>query len=118
MKRNTAMLTGAAAMALGGGAVMAPVAMADPIPAASSYADLLEPVPDARARLHADDALADSNAHLIPAQLNIGIGVGHHHHHHHHYSARWYRNHGYVWNGQMWVIRPRMHHHHHHHHMR
>jgi len=116
MTRKTAMLAGAAAIVLGGGAVLAPVAMAEPIPAAHSYADLLEPVPDARARLHADDAMAASEAHVIPAGINIGIGIGHHHHHHH-YSARWYRDHGYVWGGRGWVIqmRPRHHHHHHHH---
>ena len=104
-------------MALAGQAMAAPAAVADPIPPALSYADLLMPVPDAMARIHADDAAARASAHLIPAQISIGIGVPHHHHHHHH-SARWYRSHGYYWNGQIWLQGPppRPHHHHHHHH--
>ena len=119
MQTRTAMLTGAAALALTGGAMLAPPAMAEPIPPAASYADLLEPVPDARARIHADDARDSGDARVIPAQLSIGIGIGHHHHHHHH-SARWYRRHGFYWNGQVWIQgpppRPNYHHHHHHHH--
>jgi hypothetical protein len=136
------MLAGAAAIAIGSSLTVAPVAMADPIPQAQSYADLLVPVPDAMARLHADDEIM-ADAHVIPAQLSLGINLGHHHHHHHHHSARWYRNHGYAWNGQVWVmgpppmwhnhhadwyrsrgwawngngwVQPRHHHHHHHHH--
>ena len=104
MKHKTIMLTSAAAIALVG---VAPVAMADPIPAAHSYADLLEPVPDAMARIHADDDLM-ADARVIPAGINIGIGVNlhHHHHHHHHHNAGWYRSRGYVWNGQVWVMGP------------
>jgi len=145
MRTRTFMMTGAAAIALAAGALLAPVAMADPIPQAASYADLLEPVPDAMARIHADDALGSGDARFIPAQINIGIGIGHHHHHHH--SARWYRDHGFFWNGRVWVQGPppppvfwhnhhadwyrahgyywdghvwamRHHHHHHHHHWR
>jgi hypothetical protein len=152
MTRKTTMLCSAAAFALIGAMIgPAPSALADPVPAAASYADLLEPVPDARARLQADDAMADDkmvgNARMIPAGLNIGLGINlHHHHHHHHHSARWYRGHGYYWNGRFWMqgppppppywhhhhadwyrgngyswdgrvwIAPRVHHHHHHHH--
>ena len=125
MQTKKLMLAGAAVIALIGGAMQAPVAMADPIPAAASYADLLEPVPDAMARIHADDQLAQENARLIPAQIRIGIGSDHHHHHHHaqyrrYRSARWYRNHGFYWNGEVWLQgpppRPRYEHHHHHHH--
>jgi hypothetical protein len=106
MKHKTIMLASAAGIALVGSAALAPMAMADPIPAARSYADLLEPVPDAMARLHADDEM-QSEARMIPAGLNIGIGVNmHHHHHHHHHSARWFRSHGYFWNGQVWVMGP------------
>ena len=105
-------LAGTAAIALGASLAFAPLAMADPIPVANSYADLLVPVPDAMARLHADDAIM-ADAHVIPAQLSVGINLGHHHHHHHH-SARWYRNHGYTWNGQVWLIgTPRYWHNHH-----
>jgi hypothetical protein len=139
MRTKTLMLAGAAAVALTGSGLIAPAAMADPIPPAASYADLLQPVPDAAARLDADDARATRDARVIPAQLEIGIGIGHHHHHHHHHhhSRRWYRANGYYWNGQVWLLapppRPRYdnrydnrgyynggeyhdHHHHHHHH--
>jgi len=105
-------LAGTAAIALGASLAFAPLAMADPIPVANSYADLLVPVPDAMARLHADDAIM-ADAHVIPAQLSVGINLGHHHHHHHH-SARWYRNHGYTWNGQVWLIGPPRYWHNHH----
>jgi hypothetical protein len=118
MQTKTGMLAGAAAIAMTGSVVLAPAVMADPIPPAASYAELLEPVPDAMARIHADDATAAGDARVIPAQLQVGIGIGHHHHHHHHHSARWYRHHGYYWNGGAWLQGPppRPHHHHHHHH--
>ncbi len=147
MRRKTWMMTGAGAVALAGGAVLAPLAHADaaqdPIPAAQSYADLLEPVPDAMARIHADDAMGAVAPQVIQTGLEIGINL---HHHHHHHNARWYRGHGYFWNGQVWVLGPpppppywhhhhadwyrsngyvwngrgwaRPHHHHHHHHWR
>ncbi|WP_428334055.1 hypothetical protein [Novosphingobium sp.] len=112
MNHKTRMLAGAAAIALGASLAFAPLAMADPIPVANSYADLLVPVPDAMARLHADDAIM-ADAQVIPAQLSVGINLGHHHHHHHH-SARWYRSHGYSWNGQVWLIGPPRYWHNHH----
>jgi len=63
---------------------------------ASSYADLLTPVPNAMAALQADDAAKEQAKDTRVAQLVV---VDHHHHHHHHH----YRRH-------------RHHHHHHHHH--
>lgn len=108
MQHKTMMMTGAAALALAGGTMVAPMANADPIPVAASYADLLEPVPDAMARVHADDARMEQDARMIPAQLGIGIGINLHDHHHHrqYRSPRWYRSHGYAWNGRVWVIGP------------
>ncbi len=107
MAVKTFWLTSAAAAAfLIGGAVAGQVA-AHPIPAAATYADLLEPVPDAGARLAADDQLQMQTAHLELAQYNVA-------HHHHHHSRRWYRANGYSWNGSAWVILQTHHHHHHH----
>ena len=63
----------------------------------SSFAELLEPIPDAAARLKAMDE-AQSAA---PAERNIQLAY--HHHHHHHRFWRRFRHH---------------HHHHHHHHWR
>jgi hypothetical protein len=80
------------------------------VPVAASYAELLQPIPNAVERLRAADAEADARpARLIEAQY-----VAHHHHHHHHHNRGWYLKNGYVWLGGAWVLRP--HHHHHHHH--
>jgi hypothetical protein len=96
-------------------------AQATPAPApsdtltASSYADLLEPIPNAAKILQALDEQAPTAA----AQGNVELaGWYHHHHHHHHHHHRriivvpahpwwWYRHH-----------RHHHHHHHHHHHFR
>ena len=114
MERRTEIMVGAAAAALTAASPMLGTpAAAQPIPAAVSYADLLEPVPHAVERLNA----ADRAARLIPVQYQQdGPQAHHHHHHHHHHSRRWYRANGYVWSGGAWVLRPVNHHHHHHHH--
>jgi hypothetical protein len=123
MDNKTINVIGAAAVIAAGtaGTAAAAPASAEPIPAAASYADLLQPVPDAMSRLTADDAAhQNAPAKLFDAQYNPGgpYAHHHHHHHHHHHSRRWYFQHGYIWNGGVWVLRPvrRYHHHHHHHH--
>jgi hypothetical protein len=72
-------------------------AQATPAPtdvlAANSYAELLQPVPDASARLKA----LDEHQSTAPGGRPIQLAYHHHHHHHHHH-------------------RRRHHHHHHHHH--
>jgi hypothetical protein len=60
-----------------------------------SYADLLEPIPDAAALLKAGDMAR-------PAAAGDIQPVQYHHHHHHHHYRRYYHHH----------------HHHHHHHYR
>ena len=63
---------------------------------ASSYRDLLDPVPNPLTALRADDArLAET-----PAVGGTQVAQYHHHHHHHHHI----------------IPRRRRHHHHHHHH--
>jgi hypothetical protein len=74
---------------------------------AGSYADLLEPIPNATEKLQAVDE--NPSARIVQtAQLFIE----HHHHHHHH--------HGYYRGGPRIVVTPgyryRRYHHHHHHH--
>lgn len=68
---------------------------------ARSYAELLQPIPNAVALLMAADAMnaAPAKAEAGP-NSNVQLVQYHHHHHHHHH--RWYRR--------------RYHHHHHHHH--
>ncbi len=91
------------------------VAHASPAPSpsdalkADSYADLLEPIPNAAKVLQTLDEQA-------PAQsADDGVKVAqyfrHHHHHHHH--------HAYRYAPRVYVVPPRRryyHHHHHHHH--
>ena len=125
MKRKTAMMMGAAAALTAGPALAQPVTPpAEPaVPAASSYADLLQPIPNAVERLKIADLQEQQAppARLIEAQYQpYGQPQNHHHHHHHHHDRGWYQSHGYVWWNGAWIIRPawwgnRRHHHHHHH---
>jgi hypothetical protein len=114
MEKKIAGLLGAVATLGTFGAVEAAPA---PLPAptdvlrANSFADLLEPIPDAARLLQAVDESApakDSNVQL--AQVVIGIGGAHHHHHHHHHHSQYRRY------APRIVVVPRRHHHHHHHH--
>ena len=84
------------------------------VPVATSYAELLQPIPNATERLQLADAEDQAAApRLIPAQW----GRDHHHHHHHHHNRAWWLPaHGYYWFGGRWTLRPVHHHHHHHHH--
>ena len=109
MEKKIAGLLGAMATL---GAFSAAQAAPSPTPApsdllrANSFADLLEPIPNAAALLKAVDESptpsADENVKL--AQYY------HHHHHHHHHHHSFYRRYGPV------VVVPRYRHHHHHHH--
>jgi hypothetical protein len=68
---------------------------------AQSYADLLNPIPNAAAILKAADEAGDTSG------VRVAENAHHHHHHHHHHSYRRERK---------IIIAPRRHHHHHHHH--
>jgi hypothetical protein len=81
---------------------------------ARSYAELLDPVPNALAMLRA----ADASARSAPAGEATGEGANvqlaqyhHHHHHHHHLYRRFYHHHHHHH-----LYRRFYHHHHHHHH--
>src|ERR1017187_4087873 len=79
---------------------------------ANSFADLLEPIPNAAALLQA----VDESGPVSSADENVQLAqfyVHHHHHHHHHHSQ--YREYA----PRIVVVPPRYrrpHHHHHHHH--
>ncbi len=85
------------------------VAQAAPAPTpadalqANSFADLLEPIPNAKALLQAVDEREPAPA----AKDNVQLAQYYHHHHHHHH-----------WRRPVVVVVPhrRYHHHHHHHH--
>ena len=87
---------------------------------ASSFAELLDPIPNAAAQLKALDehqASQPAKAKVELAQYYVPY-YHHHHHHHHHHHAFYPRDYGY---GPEVVIVPRYrryyyHHHHHHHH--
>ncbi|WP_026595422.1 hypothetical protein [Methyloferula stellata] len=73
-----------------------------------SYADLLQPIPNAVALLQASDAAIKAQKEAAgdsddPA--NVELAQYHHHHHHHHHWRRWHHHHHH----HFW------HHHHHHH---
>src|ERR1700681_1539364 len=121
MEKKIAGLLGAMATL---GAFNAAEAVPIPSPAptdilrANSFADLLEPIPNAAALLQAVDesrpaASADGNVQL--AQLHY-----HHHPHHHHHHHSQYRR--YYEEPRIVIVPPRYrrdgyyHHHHHHHH--
>src|SRR5580693_1173373 len=69
---------------------------------ARSYAELLQPIPNAVALLMAADAVnaarakgeAGQNPNVKLAQYYYGYEHHHHHHHHHH---RWYHHHHHRW---------------------
>ena len=114
MDKKIAGLLGAVATL---GALNAAQAAPAPAPSdvlrANSFADLLEPIPNAAALLQAVDESApgpSANENVQLAQLYV-----YHHHHHHHHHHGFYR--GY---GPRVIVVPRYrryyHHHHHHHH--
>ena len=92
------------------GAAVAATAMtgATPSLAANSFAELLEPVPNAVAALKADDA-------RVAEQSDGRFQVAQWHHHHHHHHHRYWRRHHHHHHHRFW---RRHHHHHHHHHWR
>jgi hypothetical protein len=114
MERKIATLVGAAAALAAGSALAAapvsPVLAEAPAAVATSYAELLEPIPNAVERLRA----ANEGAAQL-AQYRDDSGAAHHHHHHHHHNRAWYLAHGYYWHNGQWVLKPVRHHHHHNH---
>jgi hypothetical protein len=95
-KRLAGLLGAAAALTTMASAQAAPVSSTELAPA-TSYRDLLDPVPNAVPMLKADNARLTETPATEVAQVVIGVG---HHHHHHHHARR----------------HPHHHHHHHHHH--
>jgi hypothetical protein len=127
------------------GAVASP-APSTAVPEAKSYADLLEPIPNAVERLRASDAEEMARPpRLIQAQYHDHHHHNHHDHHHHHHHNSWgsyyadpyysgsyyygtpyyynspyyqypYYNQGYYYPRGRYYNRHHHHHHHHHHH--
>jgi hypothetical protein len=100
MDKRIAGLLGAAAAFTAVTAAQATTAPTPELAPATSYRDLLDPVPNAVPVLKADDARLSQRSAEEVAQISVQVG---HHHHHHHV----YHHHHHV------VV---LHHHHHHHH--
>ncbi|MFZ0606170.1 MAG: hypothetical protein WAM75_00655 [Xanthobacteraceae bacterium] len=99
-KRIAGLLGAAAAFTVVSAAHATPVQTSQLAPA-TSYRDLLDPIPNAVPLLKADNAqLAQRSAEEV-AQISVQLG---HHHHHHHVVVRHHHHHVVV-----------VHHHHHHH---
>ena len=108
MYRKIAGLLGAAAaLTTMGAAAQAMPNVRETVPPANSFADLLEPIPNAVNMLKADDARRAQEQSAGSVHLARYYYHHHHHHHHHHYRRVlprfFFRHH-------------RFHHHHHHHH--
>ncbi|MBU6462097.1 MAG: hypothetical protein KGK01_05575 [Bradyrhizobium sp.] len=105
MDKKIAGLLGAA-VALGtlGAVQAAPAPAATDVLTANSFADLLEPIPNAVALLQA----MDESPPAASADGNIQVAQYYYHHHHHHHHHGWRRI--------VPRIVPRYYHHHHHHH--
>ncbi|MDE2602004.1 MAG: hypothetical protein KGL62_06490 [Bradyrhizobium sp.] len=101
MDKKIAGLLGAA-VALGtlGTVQAAPAPAATDVLTANSFADLLEPIPNAVTLLR---ALDESPATSADGNIQVAQYYYHHHHHHHHHHG-WRR-----------VLPPYYYHHHHHH---
>jgi hypothetical protein len=75
---------------------------------AKSYAELLDPIPNALALLQENDARAAQD------QKASGVELAQYHHHHHHHHHHWWRRYHHHHHHHHWW--RRYHHHHHHHH--
>ena len=124
MEKKIAGLLGAVA-ALGtlNGAQAAPAPAPDPSEAlkVNSYAELLEPIPNAAKVLQA----IEEQQPVKPWEDNVQVAQLFYHHHHHHHGYYHHHHHGYYhhhhhgyYRPHVIVIPPRRfyHHHHHHHH--
>ncbi|KJC57639.1 hypothetical protein UP10_27725 [Bradyrhizobium sp. LTSPM299] len=107
MEKKIAGLLGAVASLGAFSAAQAAPAPTDVLQA-NSYAELLQPISDASAKLQALDEAPPPTM----TRENVQLAQYHHHHHHHHHHAYQRR---YVPRVVV-VPRYRRHHHHHHHH--
>jgi hypothetical protein len=115
MGKKIAGLVGAmATLGAFGAAEAAPIPSPAPtdVLRANSFADLLEPIPNAAALLQA----VDESGPAPSANENVQLAQFYHHHHHHHHHHHGWRRYD---EPRIIVVPPRYryrHHHHHHHH--
>jgi hypothetical protein len=85
----------------------------------NSYADLLEPIPNALkvlAEIEAQAPVKPWEDNVTDDNVKVAQFYHHHHHHHHHGYYHHHHHHGYYRRGPVIVIPGRRWHHHHHHH--
>lgn len=115
-KKIAGLLGAVAAVGTLGATQAAPAPASSDVLKVNSYAELLEPIPNAARVLQA----LDEQAPARPAETGVQVAqfyYHHHHHHHHHGFYHHHHHHGYY--GPRVYIMPRRgyyHHHHHHHH--
>jgi hypothetical protein len=113
MEKKIAGLLGAVAtLGAFNAAQAAPAPAPTDIMRANSFADLLEPIPNAAALLQAVDESAPSPS----ANENVQLAQFYHHHHHHHHHHGYGRYYDEYAPRVIVVPRRYRHHHHHHHH--
>jgi hypothetical protein len=101
-KTLISLLGGASALALVGGSAAAaapPVDQVSLLQPAGSFAELLDPIPNAENVLRAENERIPDPT--VAEERPMVVAEYYHHHHHHHYHHHYYHHH---------------HHHHHHHH--
>jgi|SRR3979411_1005078 hypothetical protein len=113
-KKIAGLLGAVATLGTFGASEAAPAPAPTDVLRANSFADLLQPIPNASALLQA----IDESAPVPSAEGNVQVAQFYHHHHHHHHHSQ-YR--GYYDEPRVIVVPPRYrrdryHHHHHHHH--
>jgi hypothetical protein len=103
------LLGGASALALLGGSPASAASSVDDVnllQPARSFAELLEPIPDAEKVLRAENARSNDPA-VSEERPMVVAQYYHHHHHHHHYHHHYHHHHHH---------HHYYHHHYHHHH--
>jgi hypothetical protein len=109
-KKIAGLLGAVAALGAVNAQAMPPPAPSDPL-RADSYADLLEPIPDALKVLQA----LDEQSPVTSTGAAVKVAQYYHHHHHHHHGYYRHHHHGY-YGPRVYVVPPRRYYHHHHHH--
>ena len=100
-KKIAGLLGAVAALGTATSTEAAPLSPSSEVLHANSYADLLEPIPNAGKILQAMDEQGAGRG-----EATVQLAQYHHHHHHHHVYRR----------GPILVVPHRRYHHHHHHH--
>jgi hypothetical protein len=87
----------------------------DPVTGARSFAELLDPIPNAVAALRAADTRAAQERTTAGDTADVQLAQYHHHHHRYYNHHHNHHHHHRVGRIIRQLVAPRHHHHHHHH---